>query len=108
MEHKNWEGKTITCLNCKKPVACLCIELDTDNGCYYFCTLKCYEELNSQQELDWDQEVGEYEGHYFSCELGGNFEKKWHELKKDWDNYRELYSEFHARWKKLKYPEGDD
>lgn len=102
-EVKNWEGKTITCLNCPKPIQCTCIEFDTDRGCYYFCSMKCYNEFNTKHEDDFDLEFGQYEGHYYCCELGGHFEEKWKELIKDRNNYEELYEEYHAKWKKLKY-----
>ena len=101
---KNWEEKVIYCLNCPKPIQCKCLEFDTDRGSYFFCSLKCYERFNVKQDMDLDLEFGEYGGHYFWCELGGHFEEKWKELLKDRNNYKELYEQFHAEWKALKYP----
>lgn len=106
-EIKNYQGKTILCLKCGKPIRCRCLELDTDQGCYYFCSVECYKEWNDKQDMDWDCEFGEYEGHYYFCELGGHFKEKWKELKKNKDLYEKLYMEFHGKWKALKYPEKD-
>ena len=106
-EIKNHNGKTITCLNCPKPIKCTCLEFDTDRGCHYFCSLKCYEKFNRKHNIDLDLEFGQYEGHYYFCELGGSSEEKWKEIKKDRDTYKKLYEETHTKWKKLKYPKED-
>lgn len=101
----NYEGKIIHCLNCPEKILCRCLEFDTDSyGTYYFCSLECYKKFNDNLDSDLDLEFGEYEGHYFVCELGGHFEEKWKELKKDRDNYKQLFEEFHKEWKELKYP----
>ena len=107
-EIKNYEGKVIHCLNCPKPIQCRCLAFETDRGCYYFCSLDCYNKFNAKGEVDFDYEFGEYEGHYFFCELGGHFEEKWKELKKDRDGYKRLYEDFHAKHKKLKETSGAD
>jgi len=97
------KGSTHKCFVCEKECPCDCLEIDTDYGCIYFCSMKCYRKSNS--ECDWDAEFGEFKGHYYNCELGGDFKKKWKKALKEEALYRKLYFDFHAKWKALKYPD---
>lgn len=63
------------CLNCPKDVPCKCFSVQTDLSEVYFCSKECYHESNKL--YSWDADHGPYDGHYFWCELGGEFEKKW-------------------------------
>lgn len=92
---RNHEDKIITCLECDNQIKCTCLEFDSERGCYYFCSIECYKKLNAKQEMDLDLEFGEYEGHYYFCELGNQ------ELKRDRDNYKEIYYKFYAMYYKF-------
>lgn len=101
------EKKLPKCIVCKKKCSCTCLEIDADEmGCIWFCSMKCYDKSN--KELSWDMDFGSYKGHYYFCEEGGMFKEKWKEAVKEANMYNELYSEFHKKWKEVKYEKSKD
>jgi hypothetical protein len=75
------------CIQCEKECPCDCFEVDSDIGCFYFCSKICYDISNKTNQ--WDADFGEYEGHYFTCEFGGKFEEKWKQAVKSLNIYQQ-------------------
>jgi hypothetical protein len=90
------------CFVCKKNCPCDCLSVDTDYGTIHFCSLNCYQKSN--KECGWDAEFGEFNNHFHQCEFGEMFKEKWKEAIKQENIYRDLYYQFHVKWKALAYP----
>lgn len=91
-------NRKIKCGNCKKECPCNCLEVEFEQGYYYFCSKKCLDEIKEKTGIDLENE--EYE-HWTSCRQKGFYKKKWvDELQKDYFLFNRLYYEFHREWKK--------
>lgn len=97
--------KKKNCLQCKKECPCECLEIDTDCGIIYFCSIDCYKK--SDKEYSWDMDFGDYEGHDEECHLGGHFEEKWKVVLKNLHIWRHMATEKHQILHKMGYFKND-
>lgn len=90
----------IKCFECHQICPCKCFEIDTDYGLIYFCSRNCYN--TNSKKYGWDNEFGNYEGHYANCEYGGHFKEKWLDLRKQENVFEKLYFKTHKDWREQK------